>query len=187
MTLTNCTLSGSLFLLSKQFIENYQQRFNHLPLVEQDEQWPSTCIQSSFDETRDQWQPVKVTEPLLFDNIEQALDITIHADIKSYFSTFYSESIDVECSEGNLSLLFAWNQEDFQRLQENMIGHILMKQKLKQEITLFFAVTDEDDTILSIINDTGEVWVEQVGCKPHKKVADSLTEFITQLTPVINA
>jgi SecY interacting protein Syd len=39
--------------------------------------------------------------------------------------------------------------------------------------------------IISVDNASGEVWVEQVGCKPHKKLSDSLALFISQLTPVI--
>jgi SecY interacting protein Syd len=70
-------------------------------------------------------------------------------------------------------------------LQENIIGHILMKKRLKQENTIFFGVTNEDDMILSINNETGAVWVERVGCKAHKKLADSLNDFIRQLTPAL--
>jgi SecY interacting protein Syd len=58
-----------------------------------------------------------------------------------------------------------------------------MKQKLKQAETIFFAVTDEEDMIISLDNISGEVWVERVGCKPHKKLSNSLVEFISQLTP----
>ena len=95
----------------------------------------------------------------------------------------FSDSLDASCAEGDLSLLFAWSAKDFARLQENIIGHILMKQRLKQAETIFFAVTNEEDMIISLDNNTGEVWVEQVGCKPHKKISDSLVEFIGQLTP----
>ena len=61
-----------------------------------------------------------------------------------------------------------------------------MKQKLKQPISIFFAVTDDEDFILSINNESGEVWVERVGCIPHKKVADNLTSFIATLEPYVN-
>ena len=46
-------------------------------------------------------------------------------------------------------------------------------------------MTDDDDHIISISNDTGAVWVEKVGCEPHKKLADTLAGFIEQLTPRI--
>ena len=46
-------------------------------------------------------------------------------------------------------------------------------------------MTDDDDHIISLNNETGAVWVEKVGCEPHKKLAESLAEFIVQLTPRI--
>jgi SecY interacting protein Syd len=46
-------------------------------------------------------------------------------------------------------------------------------------------VTDLEDVILSVVNETGEVWAEKVGKKPHKKVADNLAEFIGMLEPVV--
>ena len=187
MTLTNSPLSQSLWKLADNFIEQFKETHATLPIIEQDDDWPSVCLQSTFDEQHVHWQPMKSEEELTFDNIESALDLSLHTDIKEYFSTFFSESIDAKCSEGNLSLLFAWNFEDFQRLQENIIGHVLMKKRLKQKVSIFFAVTDEEDMILSMLNDTGEIWVERVGCEPHKKLANSLNEFINELTPVIHS
>ena len=87
------------------------------------------------------------------------------------------------CEEGNLCLLFPWSEKDFNRLQENIIGHILMKQKLKQELTIFFAITDEDDHVITLKNNSGEVWVEKVGCEPHKKLANSISDFLSDLKP----
>lgn len=183
----NNSLAKTLQEFASQYISCYQNNHGHLPKIEQDEQWPSPCEQA---ETADKgsvcWQPIVIDdEQLSFDNVESALDLTLHQDIKTYFTTLYSDSLDAKCHEGELSLLFAWNYDDFQRLQENLIGHILMKQRLKQDETIFFAVTDEEDTIISIDNNTGAVWVERVGCKPHKKLADSIAEFISQLTPIV--
>ncbi len=183
----NNNLSKTLQEFASQYIKNYQDSHEHLPQMEQDEQWPSPCEQvETAGNGHVFWQPVVIDdEQLSFDNVESALNLTLHQDIKTYFTTLYSDSLDAKCHEGGLSLLFAWNHDDFQRLQENLIGHILMKQRLKQEETIFFAVTDEEDTIISIANNTGAVWVERVGCKPHKKLADSIVEFISQLTPVV--
>ncbi len=183
----NNNLPKTLQQFASQYIKDYQNSHGHLPKVEQDEQWPSPCEQTEVaDKGNVFWQPVVIgDEQLSFDNVESALNLTLHQDIKTYFTTFYSDSLNATCHEGELSLLFAWNHDDFQRLQENLIGHILMKQRLKQEETIFFAVTDEEDTIISIINKTGAVWVERVGCKPHKKLADSIAEFIAQLTPAV--
>jgi SecY interacting protein Syd len=186
MKTTSCALQQNIINFSQHYVEVYQQAHAHLPLVEVDEQWQSPCLQGEHDDNTMLWQPQIIEEELSFDNIEQALDITIHQDICSYYTAIYSESLHATCSEGQLSLLFSWCKEDFSRLQENIIGHILMKQKLKQPISIFFAVTDDEDFILSVNNDNGEVWVERVGCVPHKKVADNLTDFIETLEPYVD-
>jgi len=198
MTSTNSTLLSALHCLVNKYLQTHHDTYVHLPTVTFDEEWLSPCEQGKTEEGLSYWQPIIITdlaqtrgatnidvEQLTFANLESALGLSLHHDIKSYFSYIFSADLDVECQEGQLSLLFAWNLEDFQRLQENIIGHILMKQRLKQAETIFFAVTDEEDMIISIDNTTGEVWVEQVGCKPHKKLSNSLAEFITQLTPII--
>ncbi|KGJ96125.1 SecY-interacting protein [Colwellia psychrerythraea] len=192
MTSTNKTLAQVLLKFGKDYGQQHIELLGHLPLIEHDEEWLSPCELSPHDEKHHCWQPVavnssKVTDnnPILlsFNNVESALNIVLHQDIKTYFTTIFSGEIEATCSEGQLSLLFAWNKEDFDRLQENIIGHILMKQRLKQAETVFFAVTDEEDMIISVDNTNGEVWVERVGCKPHKKLSDSLANFINQLTP----
>jgi SecY interacting protein Syd len=191
MTSTNKNLASMLLNFTQEFVSINNKQLGHLPLIERDEQWLSPCEQGSYDDTYNFWQPVNVSNvevsndyhALCFANVESALNLKLHHDIKTYFTTIFSHDIEACCDEGNLSLLFAWNQEDFERLQENIIGHILMKQRLKQTETVFFAVTDEEDMIISVDNSSGEVWVEQVGCKPHKKLSDSLSTFIAQLTP----
>jgi len=185
MTSSNTHVINSLQTFASSFITQYQNKHNQLPTVEFDADWLSPCEQGRVNENESLWKPIEITEALSFDNVEKALGFSIHSDIKAYFTCLYSESLEAECKEGKLSLLLPWNKDDFERLQQNLIGHIMMKQKLKQNITLFFAVTDEDDMILSIDNQTGEIWVEQVGCVPHKKLSDSLTEFLTSLTPVV--
>ena len=151
--------------------------------MEKDEGWDSPCEKGEFNEDFMLWQPQKVVDELSFKNVEDALGITLHEDIQTYYTTMYSELISVTCDEGNLCLLSPWSEKDFSRLQENIIGHILMKQKLKQEITVFFAITDEEDHVLTIKNSSGEVWVERVGCEPHKKLADTIEQFLSQLSP----
>lgn len=192
MTSSNENLADKLQQFTQQYIASYQQVHGCLPIIEQDSEWPSVCEQATTDssslaQNEVYWQPVKtdISEELTFENVESALELTLHEDVKTYFTLLFSESLDARCEEGELTLLFPWNLNDFQRLQENIIGHILMKRRLKQEETVFFAVTDEEDMIISVDNNSGSVWVERVGCKPHKQLSDSLAQFISQLTPVI--
>ncbi|RHW75449.1 SecY-interacting protein [Colwellia sp. RSH04] len=193
MTSSNISLKNVLLEFSTQYIVAFEKVHHHLPVIEKDEAWISPCEQTKSDE-ESYWQPKPLTEFLLeetiaselnFENVESALKIRLHPDIKTYFTTVFSETLDANCSEGELSLLFAWNMDDFARLQENIIGHVMMKQRLKQPITVFFGVTDEEDIIISLDNETGEVWAEMVGCKGHKKLSDNLATFIQQLQPLI--
>lgn len=182
MKLTNTSIAQTLTNFTSAFIEQYQSKHEQLPTVETDESWLSPCEQGDAGNNESYWKPILIEESLTFSNVESALNITLHQDFTEYFTCFYSESIDAVAEDGNLSLLFPWNKDDFERLQQNIIGHIMMKQRLKQNITLFFAVTDEEDMIISVDNTSGEVWVEQVGCKPHKKLANNIIEFIEGLT-----
>ncbi|MGL1959480.1 MAG: SecY-interacting protein [Colwellia sp.] len=185
----NKVLTESIHDFAQQCMSKYQNTYGEMPVVEKDEQWPSPCEQGKAKGENIFWQPIEICSSknsnIHFNNVETALNLTLHVDIKTYFTTIFSGELLAECSEGKLSLLFAWNEDDFQRLQENIIGHILMKQRMKQPETVFFAVTDEEDLIISIANDTGEVWVERVGCKPHKKLSNSVADFIGELKPIV--
>ena len=194
MSSTNKNLAQTLIDFGQNYCREHKIHAGYLPIVEHDEDWVSPCELDLHDTNHKYWQPFEISNDennandesiLSFANVESALDLELHPDIKTYFTTIFSHELEAECSEGQLSLLLAWNKDDFSRLQENIIGHILMKRRLKQDETVFFAVTDEEDLIISIINSTGEVWVERVGCKPHKKISNSLGEFIKQLTPKI--
>lgn len=165
------------------FLDRQQQLTGKLPVIEQDEDWISPCEIGEVDKDGlIQWKPALIKDTLSFANVEEALGFAIHNDLKRYFTHCFSESIPATSEKGNLELLFAWNHDDFDRLQKNMIGHVLMKQKLKQEITLFFAVTDEEDINLVINNDTGEVWIEPVGCEPKECISPNIATFLQSLT-----
>ncbi|AMO55046.1 hypothetical protein GZ77_00365 [Endozoicomonas montiporae] len=186
MSINHSSLINALEHFYQRYIQSYHQQHNQGPTVEHDEDWPSPCEQSKgADGERIYWQPVACEPPLDFTNIEQALELELHPDIKTYFGSFFSANLAATASDGGLELLFPWSQKDFERLQENILGHIWMKRKLKQEETVFFAVTDIDDVILSLVNSTGEIWAEKVGKKPHRKIADSMTDFINSLEPVV--
>jgi SecY interacting protein Syd len=60
-----------------------------------------------------------------------------------------------------------------------------MKRRLKQPETLFIALTDEDDFILTVDNASGEVVLEQVGLLPKEVVAPNLEVFIQSLQPSV--
>lgn len=179
----NSQIFEQLEQLFQSFIVEHDKKYQCLPQVAFDVEWLSSCQARTPDEDNFiEWKPVAIDKPLSFDNVETGLNVRLNTQYTEYFTQFYSESVPVHFDNEYLELLFAWNEDDFERLQQNVIGHVLMKRKLKQQITLFFAVTDRDDMIISIHNDTGEIWLEKVGCEPHQKLAGSMNSFLTQLS-----
>ncbi|MFC3093103.1 SecY-interacting protein [Alteromonas sediminis] len=153
--------------------------------IQFDSDWPSPCILEEHAEDGQlvTWKPVLQDAGQSFDNLESALELTIHPDIKAFYTLFWSDPLSAKAEQGNCELLQAWNQEDFHRLQENLIGHVLMKRRLKQAVTFFIGLTDEEDFILSVDNDTGQVCLEQVGCEPTRVLAPSISAFLQGLDP----
>lgn len=152
------------------------------PQIEKDPQWPSPCEFEQKGQTF--WKPVLQSEvlqhPNSFDNVGHAMDIEIDQQYAEFFSLYFAAGIDAVHERGPLHLLQAWSQDDFERLQQNLIGHLMMKQKLKQEPTLFFALTDEEDLNVVVNNQSGEVCLEYVGKEPHATLAPDLASFIKQ-------
>lgn len=144
---------------------------------------PSPCQHGDIIDNNVAWQPVLQQPSADFTNVEQALELTLHDDIKTFYSQHYGAGLAAEHQRGKLALLMVWNNDDLKRLQENIIGHIMMKRRLKQRETVFFATTEDDAVLLSVLNSSGEVFVEHVGQEVSEKLADNLAEFFTQLTP----
>lgn len=145
---------------------------------------PSPCQQQWLTAEQVSWLPVTQQPAADFSNVEHALDMTLHDDIKTFYSSFYGANLAAVHPRGQLALLMPWNQDDLARLQENIIGHILMKRRLKQRETVFFAVTDDENIMLSVLNSTGEIYLEHVGKEVQERVADNLAALLSSLTPI---
>jgi SecY interacting protein Syd len=156
--------------------------------TEYSDEWPSTCCigkpSQVSGQTLVEWEPVRQQPSLSFSDVEKSLGIEIDDQFKSLFSRYWSDNLNGRSSRGELQLLQIWNEEDGKRLQSNLIAHVLMKRRLKQRETLFFALTNEEDFTLSILNSSGEVVLEQVGCEPQEVIAPNLHTFLSSLTPV---
>lgn len=143
----------------------------------------SPCV----DDNR-QWRPVPQSTPVDFRGLANALETEIHPDICTFYSSFWSGSLETTSQEGHVSLIQMWNQGDFDRLIENFIGHALMKRQQKLPLTLFFATTEPDSELfLSLDNATGEVLLEEPARPPKKIVDNDLSTFLNRLTPVLGS
>ncbi|WP_017444877.1 SecY-interacting protein [Gayadomonas joobiniege] len=146
--------------------------------IDIDPDWLSPCL---IDLDKGTWQPVWRDADL--SNIETALALTLNDTVKQFYTSCYAPSLDASFKEHQLTLLQVWNDEDFEILQENIIGHLMMKKRLKQTATIFIASTSDDNFLISVKNTSGEVVLEPVGKEPVVVLADSLPEFINRLTP----
>ena len=156
--------------------------------TEYDPDWSSPCELSRTNNTETaelvRWKPVTQVPQVDFSGLENALETKIHPDVIEYFSSFWSSTITTKSIEGHASLIQLWNQDDFDRLIENFIGHSLAKRRLKEPLTFFFATTETDsEYFLSIDNNTGVVLLEEPGRSPIKQVEDNLLTFLERLNP----
>ena len=128
------------------------------------------------------WWPVARTTIADFSGLQQALEFSLHPDVQAFYGWGYGGGLAATHARGPLELLMVWHDEDFIRLQHNIIAHILMKRRLKQLETVFIAATDDDELLISVLNSTGEVFLEKVGCEVKELLAPSLASFLQQLS-----
>lgn len=133
-----------------------------------------------------QWRPIPQSTPVDFRSLSNALETEIHPDICSFYDSFWSGNLETSSQEGLVNLIQLWDQDDFDRLVENLIGHALMKRKHKRPLTIFFATTEPDSELfLSVDNETGEVLLEEPEKSPVRIVDNDLNTFLNRLTPVL--
>lgn len=193
-------LYNSLDNFFKRYINTIEMQTGTLPVTEYHSDWPSPCQQGErflSEEMVDSihWKPVQREHNNDLAGLESALETELHPDIKIFFSYYWSNQMNVSFvpqknpstdnplsseEQGNLTLMFIWNEADMKRLIENQIGHTLNKLRNKQSLSLFFACTDSD-FIISVENDSGHVVLERPGYPIEKVLSPSLKDFIDQL------
>ncbi len=172
-----------------RFIHQYKELQEPLgwPLLPWEAEWQSPCLMEEGRGGKEVgWRPVAIDTPInMFERLGEALDTPIHTDLATYYSCYWSDPIYAEHPDGELTLLFAWNPEEFERLRANLIGHALNKRRARQPLTLFFACTEPDgEEFISLMNEDGSIWLEAPGKKPLRHLADNLAEFLAQLKPL---
>lgn len=172
----------------KGFAARYTDEFPDLYEIH-DPQWRSPCEVGEPHAWPDgtqvvRWRPVARRYAEDFAGLENALETTIHPDIKAYYGAFWSGGLEARASEGHVSLILLWNPADADRLVENLIGHAMAKQRARAPFSVFFACTEANSELfLSVDNDSGRVLLERPGRKPLRTVAESLAAFLSELEP----
>ncbi|THB85019.1 SecY-interacting protein [Pantoea allii] len=167
-----------------RYCQHWLQQAGHGPASSDLYGVPSPCALEDRDQ-RVVWQPQPFSLPPTLDAIERAIDIQLQPSITDFYTTQFAGDMQARFGENQLTLLQVWSEEDFLRLQENLIGHLVMQRRLKQSPTLFIATTESEQEIISLSNLSGEVILEQPGGKQRVILAETLEIFLKSLQPVI--
>ena len=182
----NNTIKTALLDLFNRHAQIWMNEQQSLPQQGFDEQWHSACQVDKLSEELITWNPVVRTADIDLTNIEEALEITLHSSIAELFCSFYAAGIPCLYEGHPIDLIQAWNEEDFNLLQENMIAHFMMQKRLKKPASMFIASCSDEMQVISILNDTGEVQLETLGKQQEAILAPSLVEFLNKLQPVVS-
>ena len=168
--------------LHTQFCEKTVKNTAKYPLMAHDEQWPSPCEFGEVDAQGNiQWKSALQTPAGSLSDLANALELSFPAGVDEFYGHMYGGSILASIDGHRVELLQAWNKDDFELLQQNITGHVLMKRKLKQPETLFIGLTEQDDLLVTVQVKTGEVCLEYVGKKPHHVLAPNIESFLKAL------
>ncbi|ATA25053.1 SecY-interacting protein [Brenneria goodwinii] len=173
----------ALAAFTQRYVELWRRETGHPPASEALYGVPSPCItQSQSGEVF--WLPQPFLPAAALDGVERALDISLHPDIHAFYTTQYAGDMAAQFESVSCVLLQTWSEDDFSRMQENLIGHLLTQKRLKLPPTLFLATTDSEMTMISLCNVSGQVLLEEFGTKKHRVLAATLADFLSQLSPV---
>lgn len=130
------------------------------------------------------WAPLARSYSNDFSGLENALETSIHPSIKEYYASYWSGPLETTAEEGHVSLLLLWNNQDVDRLIENIIGHAMAQKQSRSPLSIFFACTEpETELFISVRNHDGVIQLEKPGYKAIKELGGSLQEFLGRLSP----
>ncbi len=169
--------------LAAEFIEAVQQRDGTLPTVPHEPDWDSVAITGSAGSDLDFWRPTRRHEPFSLEGLSGALESELPEVCAAYFGHFWSASIPVMWGERPFELLQLWNPDDENNLLHNLLGHSLEKKRVREPLTVFFAVVD-DERFLSVDATSGAVMLEEVGGARPEEVAADLGSLLSAVTSI---
>lgn len=181
------TVSETLTHFTQQYVSMWVEQTGLPPASSELYGISSPCIVRT-GESWVYWEPQPF--PMLnkdLNKVATALDIELQPSIHAFYTTQLAGDMKAKFHEQTLSLVQVWNEDDFIRLQENLIGHLVTQKRLKLSPTLFIATLESDLEMISLCNLTGEIILEKFGSRERKVLAPDLTQFISELSPILVA
>lgn len=170
--------------LTRRYCEAWKKRNGRGPQSDELYGIPSPCI-TETDDTYVFWQPQPFNPMDDLSAVEKALDITIRRELHEFYTTQFAGDMQVSFNGLAFMLLQTWSTDDFRRVQENQIGHLLIQRRLKLSPGLFIGTLDSELEVVCVSNLTGEVIIETLGTPRYTRLAPSIDVFLNQLKPEI--
>lgn len=178
-------VSCALREFTQRYIGFWQQQRGHAPASQELYGIASPCIVENRDDTV-LWLPQPFTPDATLEKVEKALELQLQPDIHTFYTLQYAGDMRACFDEHSLTLLQVWSEEDFIRLQENLIGHLVTQKRLKLSPTSFLATTESEMAMVSLCNLSGNVVLEQFGSNKRTLLSSSLVNFLDKLRPVLD-
>lgn len=171
---------------TRRYVDSWQQTTGGLPVSHALSGIPSPCVAGGQGDAI-YWQPRPAAADQTLAGVERALSLGLQPSVQAYYCSQYAGDMPAAFAGEPLELVQVWNEADFLRVQENLIGHLLMQKRLRQTPTLSIGTTASELTIISVCNLSGNILREQVGGKQREVPAVDLASFLTRLTPRLSA
>lgn len=181
----DCDVNEALSAFTQRYISLWQQETGDLPASDALYGVPSPCIIKNQDESV-YWLPQPFSSVARLDGVERALEISLHPDIHAFYTAQYAGDMTAQFDSHPCTLLQVWSEDDFVRMQENLIGHLLTQKRLKLSPTLFLATTDSEMTMVSLCNVSGQILMEEFGTRQRQMLSPDLSTFLAELCPKIS-
>ncbi|HDS1151497.1 TPA: SecY-interacting protein [Pluralibacter gergoviae] len=176
--------SDALRAFTQRYCAAWQQQYGTDPRSEALYGVPSPCITRTDGEAVFwQQQPFPLAADL--SGVEKAIEIVVQQPLQTYYTTQLAGDMQADFGGRQLMLLQAWSADDFLRVQENLIGHLVMQRRLKLSPTLFIATLESELDVISVCNLSGEVLLETVGTRRRSVLSASLASFLSHLEPAL--